>query len=361
MNKTNRLIVTVVLLTTLISCYNKKPPVANFEFDIDFADINEDISFKDASKMNPTCWNWDFGDSIGKSTDKNPTYSYAKPGKYKISLSVSNEFGDSFIDSVDCIEVICLTDYDGNKYKTVKIGTQIWMAENLRTTHYSNGTAIPNVDNRHHDKKNGSNHDIWSKMPDILAWESTAYCWFYNDSSEYANKYGALYTWSAAMGVTPDMTPYTIVASSNSNPSEIQGACPTGWHLPSRTEWQELTMYLGENGYRSDGKTFNRKKQEPFQSGLFVGQAVLDTIKTLGKINEKLTNHYQYRNKSGFSANMSGCRDNSSFFDIGGFWWSSTEARDDAAFVKQIHDKSIHFSTSVNNKSFGSSIRCVKD
>ena len=97
-----------------------------------------------------------------------------------------------------------VTDYDGNVYKTVKIGNQIWMAENLRSTHYSDGTQIPN---------------------------------FVYDNDAYNIKtYGRLYTWSAAMRNIP---------SSNSNPSRVQGASPTGWHIPSEAEWQELINYLG--------------------------------------------------------------------------------------------------------------------
>lgn len=97
-----------------------------------------------------------------------------------------------------------VTDYDGNVYKTVKISNQIWMAENLRSTHYSDGTPIPNF--------------------------------VYNNDTTNIKTYGRLYTWSAAMRNSP---------SSNSNPSRVQGASPTGWHIPSEAEWQELINNLG--------------------------------------------------------------------------------------------------------------------
>ena len=112
-------------------------------------------------------------------------------------------------------------DGDGNLYATTTIGTQVWMAENLRTTKYADGTAIPLV----------NTNATWN----ALTATSKAYCW-YNDDIGNKATYGALYTWAAAMNGA---------ASSADNPSTIQGVCPTGWHLPSDEEWTELTYYLG--------------------------------------------------------------------------------------------------------------------
>jgi uncharacterized protein (TIGR02145 family) len=115
-----------------------------------------------------------------------------------------------------------VTDVDGNIYKTVKIGSQEWMAENLKTTRYSNGNAIPYV----------TTPEGW----EALSWESgQAFKWYNNDLSN-KEKYGALYTWAAAMNGT---------ISSNENPSGKKGACPTGWHIPSNSEWAQLETYLG--------------------------------------------------------------------------------------------------------------------
>ena len=97
-----------------------------------------------------------------------------------------------------------VTDYDGNRYKTVKIGNQIWMAENLRSIHYSDGTAIP--------------------------------YYIYNNDAANLLIYGRLYSSAAVLKGT---------ASSNTNPSNVQGIAPNGWHLPSKAEWQELADYLG--------------------------------------------------------------------------------------------------------------------
>ena len=102
-----------------------------------------------------------------------------------------------------------VTDVDGNVYHTVTIGKQIWMVENLRTTHYNDSTAIPNL---------GGNS----------AWQSNttgAYCWYNNDGAAAINSpYGALYNWYA-------VNTYKL--------------CPKGWHVPFNAEWDELINFLG--------------------------------------------------------------------------------------------------------------------
>jgi len=93
-----------------------------------------------------------------------------------------------------------VTDIDGNVYKTITIGTQTWMAENLKTLHYSDGSSIP----------------------DVVS---------YNNTEENATKYGRLYTWDATMkGVTTE---------------KAKGVSPDGWHIPSDSEWQVLENFLG--------------------------------------------------------------------------------------------------------------------
>jgi uncharacterized protein (TIGR02145 family) len=102
---------------------------------------------------------------------------------------------------------IPVTDEDGNIYKTVKIGTQIWMAENLRTTLYNDGTPITNV----------TGNSQWA------ACSSPAYSW-YNDDESYKEIYGAIYNW------------YTV------NTGKL---CPEGWKVPTDEEYNILEQYLG--------------------------------------------------------------------------------------------------------------------
>lgn len=100
-----------------------------------------------------------------------------------------------------------LTDYDGNEYKTVKIGEQWWMAENLKVTHYENGTEIPNV----------INGTEWAALGDNNI--DDAFCYYGNNPESV---YGVLYTYAAA-----------------------KDACPAGWHLPDDQEWKTLEIYIG--------------------------------------------------------------------------------------------------------------------
>ena len=101
-----------------------------------------------------------------------------------------------------------ITDVDGNIYNTVKIGTQVWMAENLKTTKLNDGTAIALV----------TSNETWGTL------SSPGYCWYNNDEPGTKLTYGALYNW------------YTL------NTSKL---CPSGWHIPDNSEWTVLTDYLG--------------------------------------------------------------------------------------------------------------------
>ena len=101
-----------------------------------------------------------------------------------------------------------ITDFDGNVYNTVKIGTQTWQKENLKSLHYADGTLIPDVH-------------------------------VYNNVANNANVYGRLYNWPATMHGS---------SSSTAIPSGVQGACPAGYHVPSDSEWNTLIEYLGGVG-----------------------------------------------------------------------------------------------------------------
>ncbi len=103
-----------------------------------------------------------------------------------------------------------VTDTDGNSYNSIDIGTQTWLAENLKTTRYNDGTLIPLT----------TNDSIWHSLT------SPGFCWSNNDPATYKDKYGALYNW------------YAITAGN---------LCPAGWHVPDDQEWNTLQQYLGEN------------------------------------------------------------------------------------------------------------------
>jgi len=190
---------------------------------------------------------------------------------------------------------------DGEVYKWVKIGTQIWMAENLRATKYNDGAAIPNVTEK----------SDWYKL------KTDAYCWYENDIINKIS-YGALYNWHSV------------------NTGKL---CPTGWHVPSDSEWTTLTDYLGGEGV--------------------VG----------GILRETGTTYWSYpntgaTNTSGFSALPGGSRIKyGNFYGIGssGDWWSSSEGAISDAWNRSLYFRYKPVGRSYKVKEFGLSVRCIRD
>lgn len=212
-----------------------------------------------------------------------------------------------------------VTDADGNVYSTVQIGDQCWMAENLKVTKYPGGSSIPLV----------TDNTTWGNLADNST--DDAYCYYNNNASGEANTYGALYTWAAAMGDN--------AVSSSSNPSGVQGVCPTGWHLPSGAEWTELIDYLG-------------------------GESVAG-----GKMKEAGTIHWNSPNtgadnSSGFSALPGGSRSSNGTFTSFGYhdkWWSATEYDATTAWQRRRYYVDANILSSNSNKSYGFSVRCLRD
>ena len=221
-------------------------------------------------------------------------------------------------------------DFDGNTYPTVKIGAQTWMAENLKTTHFSTGVEIPLVE---------SALD-W----DNLSYTDKAYC-FYDNSAANASVYGALYTWPAAMNGA---------ASSEENPSFVQGACPCGWHLPSDNEWMDLEMFLGMS----------------YEEAYGLGWRGTDEGDKL-KANRGWFEDGNGTNSSGFSALPGGSRMNELFRSLGetSYFWSTTEYFNITylAFnrsLSYLYSQIGFFSASHYYgypKNHGFSVRCVKN
>ncbi len=221
-------------------------------------------------------------------------------------------------------------DFDGNNYKTVAIGDQTWMAENLKSSHFSDGTEITQVQ---------SNSD-WNN----LSFTDKAYC-YYDNSASNGSTFGALYTWAAAMNGAE---------SSELNPSNVQGACPCGWHLPSDEEWIELEMYLGMS------------YEEAYALG-WRGTDEGDKLKTtVGWYNSG-----NGTNSSGFSALPGGSRKNGLFDGLTKttIFWSSTEYFNitHLAFnrsLSYLYSQIGWFSAAHYYgypKNYGLSVRCLKD
>jgi len=204
-----------------------------------------------------------------------------------------------------------VSDKDGNIYKTVTIGIQTWMAENLKTTKYNDGTAIPLI----------TDNTAWKNLT------TPSYCWYKNDESTYKNSYGALYNWYS-------------VNSGN--------LCPSGWHAPSDNEWSILTSYLG---------------------GEFIAGGKLKETGT----SHWLSPNTGATNDIGFSALPGGIRAEAGTFSYLGFyghWWSTTDTNipgvsivKDWAWYRTLRNDGIGVDRSSYywNKRFAYSVRCVKD
>lgn len=227
-------------------------------------------------------------------------------------------------DFTNILPLETVTDIDGNVYNTVQIGNQVWMQENLKTTRYSDGTAIPLINTT----------EAW----DALSINDAAYCW-YDDDINNKNIYGALYTWAAAMNGA-EVT--------DSNSSRVQGACPTGWHIPSWEEWGDLIHTLDTNIF------------SPYYSG---GGIAGGKMKVVGTSNWQSPNAGA-TNESGFSALPSGGRGESGNFlyiDTAGIWWSGTKWGDNHVRTFMVYYNSIGYSMLSTPLPSGLSIRCLKD
>jgi len=224
--------------------------------------------------------------------------------------AVTKTYVDKLIEELQIETGIKAKDFDGNIYKTVVIGTQRWMAENLRVTHYPDGTFIPNV----------TDDTEWSNLGDNNT--DDAYCFYDTDSGN-----GALYTYAAA-----------------------KNACPTGWHLPSDDEWKTLEMFLGMSQNEAD-----KIKWRGTDEG------------TKLKAKSGWNNNGNGNDDYGFTALPEGYRNYESglFEETGNYgrWWSSTENSDnsDNAYLRDLSYEQTKIYRKSYPKSTGSSVRCVKD
>ena len=208
---------------------------------------------------------------------------------------------------------LTVKDYDGNVYKTIIIGNQEWMAENLKATHYADGTPILHV----------TGDATWGALPDNDADTASAYCW-YNDSIEYKDQYGALYTYAAA-------------TNGDNSGSDVQGVCPTGWRLPSDADWDTLVDAVGGSSVAGD------------------------ILKATSGWNDDGNG----TDDIGFAALPGGYRSrfNGSFSHAGteGLWWCSTEDNASYAWNRNMSYLNAKVLRIDLNKSLGFSVRCVRD
>jgi uncharacterized protein (TIGR02145 family) len=219
-----------------------------------------------------------------------------------------------------------LADITGNQYNVVKIGTQVWMKENLKTTKYNDGTSIPNV-------------------TADATWEAATTGAYsdYSNTPDNSTTNGRLYNWFVV-----DNNPSTKVASNGG-----KNVCPAGWHVPTDAQWTKLTDYLTANGNGYQGSGIDIGKSMAATSGW-------NTWGTAGTVgNDQATN-----NSSGFTALAGGFRTNTGpYYYLGEmtYWWCSTENELTSGFTRYMFYNNDRTYNGSSEKKNGFAVRCLRD
>jgi len=223
---------------------------------------------------------------------------------YHFRVKAENSLGITYGEDMEFTSLCPITDIEGNIYKTVNIGDQDWMAENLKTTKYNNGDAIATTD--------PSTLDIHLEI-------APSFQWAYDSSDVNVDTYGRLYTWAAA--------------------NDSRGVCPDGWHVPTDEEWTTLTDYLG--GLSVAGSKLKEAGIEHWTGS-----------------NEDATN------ESGFTALPAGQRRGIGTFENIGYachFWASTWDMTSNAYSRKLLVGSTEVIRDFGPLRGGFSIRCIKD
>ena len=244
-----------------------------------------------------------------------------------------------------------VTDYDGNEYPVVQIGSQCWLAENMRCTHSpSTGTYIVN-------NQFTSGTSIASTYIGKMA------RWYNNDSATYAPKhYGLLYNWNAAVDVYNTSYGELSILASSSDAVDImftdnrQGICPRGWHVPTDDEW--TTMETVVNSGAVSGLDYRGSHAGKLAGGDdWTGSTASDSPGDYASAN---------RNSSGFAAVPAGLC-SSSFSAVGSlaYFWSSSQTQSEdftyLAWHRYMRWNNAGVSRYTNNKDGGFSVRCLRN
>jgi len=222
-------------------------------------------------------------------------------GEYSVTVTDMNSCQESI--SLDIVDLDSeVVDVDGNTYNIVSIGTQIWLKQNLKVTHFQNGDPIQSV-------------------ADSIQWmncTSSAYCIYQNDVNNVAT-YGRLYNWHAI--------------------NDSRNIALSGWHVPTDDEWQTLVDYLGGNAV-AGGK-----------------------MKEGGILHWKSPNT-DATNESGFTSLPGGFRYDHGYFAYIGeraVFWSATESGSNDALFRILRYENSESINGIQSKGTGCSVRCIKD
>jgi len=266
--------------------------LVNDEFGVERVEFFIDDSLLSTDSLAPWEYQWEIMDYMdGKQHDIfAKAYDYAGNMSQSITVTIST-YG-------------IMTDIDGHTYKTIRIGNQIWMAENLKVTHYKNGDIIPS----------NMNDSLWYSL-------SMGASANYPTHENYVNTFGLLYNW------------YTI--------NNSRDLAPEGWHIPTYNEWLELIDLSG--GLDSAGNTLKDSRSQYW------------TTSSSDTPSESL-----FMALPGSRRNEDGGYNGSPIGQYG-FFWTSTEDSEYLAWFFQLSAHHSRVSRGHYDKRNGFSIRCVKN
>lgn len=256
--------------------------------------------------VNPTILNTKTADGTGSGAFSSSLTNLVANTTYYVRAYATNSEGTSYGNEIVLKTFTgTVTDIVGNVYSTVTIGTQVWMAENLKTNKYNDNTSIPYV----------TDAVTWSALT------TPGYCWYNNDEASYKGTYGTLYNW------------YSVDESSNGG----KNICPTGWRVPNDAQLTSLTASLG--GESGAG----------------------------GKLKESGTTHWLSpntgaTNESGFTALPAGSR-GATYLENGSStnFWSSTQYETGSSWNIFISYSNSNAHRGFSGKQNGFSVRCIKN
>lgn len=259
----------------------------------------------------------------GQTYTESGTYSYGYNNEYGCPSEDTLKVVVVVVDEKSCPGAPCVTDIDGNMYRTVQIGDQCWMRSNLRVTHFPDGSAIPAGNTR-----------------------SDTSPFYYNTPNSYYSleHRGYLYNWTAVMHNQ---------SSSTTDPSGIQGICPDGWHVPSDAEWAQLIAYVSsQSAFGCEGNNAYYAKALALQTGWRTYSYPSTCV---------VGNNQSQNNATGFSAVPTGQYYGSYVGESSdAIFWTSSENSSSAYRYKLWEGSTILERTSAM-KSYGFSVRCVLD